>query len=100
MFGEEAASRLLQKWNSSFKDKVVREAKNLKGTSLLRRHLKSALNEGSDATDDPGTSSKSNKISRIEKDFIDYFPLKSVCMKMYYLMFNINNVLVSNTHVL
>ncbi|KAF7641097.1 hypothetical protein LDENG_00294160 [Lucifuga dentata] len=74
MFGEEAASRFLQKWNTSFKDKVIQEAKNLKETSLLKRHLTSALNEGSDTTDDPDTSSKSNKISRMQKDFIDYFP--------------------------
>lgn len=73
MFGEEAASRFLQKWSTTFKDKVILEAKNLKETSLLKRHLKSALNEGCDITDDPGTSSKSNKISRMEKDFIDLY---------------------------
>ncbi|XP_030578190.1 uncharacterized protein LOC115774866 [Archocentrus centrarchus] len=56
MFGEETASRFLRKWNTSFKDKVTQEAKNLKETSLLKRHLRSALNEGSDTTDDPGTS--------------------------------------------
>ncbi|KAI3369626.1 hypothetical protein L3Q82_025338, partial [Scortum barcoo] len=33
--------------------KVIQEAKNLKETSLLKRHLTSALNEGSDTTDDP-----------------------------------------------
>lgn len=75
MFGEEAATRFLQKWSTTFKDKVIQEAKNLRETSLLKQHLKSALNEGSNSTDDdPGISSKSNKISRMEKDFIDYFP--------------------------
>ncbi|XP_030594598.1 uncharacterized protein LOC115786549 [Archocentrus centrarchus] len=53
MFGEETASRFLRKWNTSFKDKITQEAKNLKETSLLKRHLRSALNEGSDTTDDP-----------------------------------------------
>lgn len=64
MFGEEAASRFLQKWNTGFKDKVIQEARNLRETPLLKRHLTSALNEGSDTTDDPGMSSKSNKIQK------------------------------------
>ncbi|XP_077054748.1 uncharacterized protein LOC143740866 isoform X2 [Siphateles boraxobius] len=53
MFGPEVASRFLEKWNTSFKEKVIQEARNLKETALLKQHLKAALNEESDTTDDP-----------------------------------------------
>ncbi|KAM3603953.1 uncharacterized protein V6R79_004503, partial [Siganus canaliculatus] len=62
MFGEEAASRFLQKWNTSFKEKVIQEAKNLKETSLLKRHLTSALKERPDTTDDPEWDSDMSSI--------------------------------------
>lgn len=55
MFGPETASRFLEKWNTSFKDKVAKEAKDLKETSLLKRLLKSALNEEPNAADEPGS---------------------------------------------
>jgi len=55
MFGPEVASRFLEKWNTSFKEKVIQEARDLKETALLKQHLKAALNEESDTTDDPGT---------------------------------------------
>ncbi|XP_039509572.1 uncharacterized protein LOC120464265, partial [Pimephales promelas] len=53
MFGPEVASRFLEKWNTSFKEKVIQEARDLKETALLKQHLKAALNEESDTTDDP-----------------------------------------------
>ncbi|CAI5644299.1 unnamed protein product [Oreochromis niloticus] len=53
MFGVETASRFLEKWNTSFKDKVAREARDLKETCLLKRLLKSALNEEMDDADEP-----------------------------------------------
>ncbi|XP_059397323.1 uncharacterized protein LOC132129682 [Carassius carassius] len=53
MFGAEVASRFLEKWNTSFKEKVIQEARNLKETALLKQHLKAVLKEGSDTTDDP-----------------------------------------------
>lgn len=55
MFGSEVASRFLEKWNTSFKEKVIQEARNLKETALLRQHLKAVLKEESDTTDDAGT---------------------------------------------
>ncbi|KAF3833165.1 hypothetical protein F7725_026830, partial [Dissostichus mawsoni] len=48
MFGAETASRFLERWNSGFKDKVLREARDLRETPLLKNQLKSALNEASD----------------------------------------------------
>ena len=56
MFGAETASRFLEKWNTSFKDKVIQEARTLRETSLLKKQLKSALNEESDTADEPGTT--------------------------------------------
>ncbi|KAF6728082.1 hypothetical protein FQA47_000577, partial [Oryzias melastigma] len=53
MFGAEAASRLLEKWNTSFKEKVIQEAQSLKGSTLLRKYLKAALNEESDTPEEP-----------------------------------------------
>ncbi|XP_041845943.1 uncharacterized protein LOC121642930 isoform X2 [Melanotaenia boesemani] len=53
MFGADVASRFLEKWNTSFKDKVIQEARALKETVLLKQQLKAALNERSDATDEP-----------------------------------------------
>nr|XP_001334318.4 uncharacterized protein LOC794378 [Danio rerio] len=53
LFGAEVASRFLEKWSTSFKEKVIQEARNLKETALLKRHLKAALKEDSDTTDDP-----------------------------------------------
>lgn len=55
MFGAEVASRFLEKWNTAFKDKVIQEARSLKETTLLKQHLKSAMGEGPDTADDPGT---------------------------------------------
>ncbi|XP_034093396.1 uncharacterized protein LOC117560583 [Gymnodraco acuticeps] len=43
MFGAETASRFLERWNSGFKDKVLREARDLRETPLLKNQLKSAL---------------------------------------------------------
>ncbi|KAL7834770.1 hypothetical protein SRHO_G00290170 [Serrasalmus rhombeus] len=53
MFGMETASKFLEIWNMSFKGKI-REAKVLIETPLLKKHLKSALNEESDTADEPG----------------------------------------------
>lgn len=45
MFGAEVTSRFLEKWNTSFKEKVIQEARNLKETALLKQHLKAVLND-------------------------------------------------------
>ncbi|XP_049455429.1 uncharacterized protein LOC125902838 [Epinephelus fuscoguttatus] len=37
MFGPETASRFLGKWDTGFKDKVIREARTLRETSLLKK---------------------------------------------------------------
>ncbi|KAL7834721.1 hypothetical protein SRHO_G00289680 [Serrasalmus rhombeus] len=37
MFGAETASRFLEKWNISFKDKIIQEARVLKETPLLKK---------------------------------------------------------------
>ncbi|XP_030283307.1 uncharacterized protein LOC115587554 [Sparus aurata] len=53
MFGAEIASRFLKKCTPCFKDNVIQEAKALRETSLLKKQLKSALNEESDTADEP-----------------------------------------------
>ncbi|XP_076833346.1 uncharacterized protein LOC143478262 [Brachyhypopomus gauderio] len=63
MFGPDTASRFLEKWNTSFKDKVAREARDLKETYLLKRLLKSALSEEMDVTDKPEWDPRPKKIS-------------------------------------
>nr|XP_024654248.1 uncharacterized protein LOC106676715 [Maylandia zebra] len=63
MFGVETASRFLEKWNTSFKDKVAREARDLKETCLLKRLLKSALNEEMDDADEPAGRKRPKKMS-------------------------------------
>ncbi len=47
MFGAEVSSRFLEKWNTSFKEKVIQEARNLKETDLLKQLLKAVLNDDS-----------------------------------------------------
>nr|XP_055043442.1 uncharacterized protein LOC129430313 isoform X2 [Misgurnus anguillicaudatus] len=42
LFGAETASKMLEKWDTSFKPKVIKEAKNLTQTSELCRLLKAA----------------------------------------------------------
>ncbi|XP_047677701.1 uncharacterized protein LOC125146058 [Tachysurus fulvidraco] len=42
LFGAETASKMLEKWDTSFKPKVIKEAKKLTQTSELCRLLKSA----------------------------------------------------------
>lgn len=80
MFGSEVSSRFLEKWNTSFKEKVIQEARNLKETALLRQHLKAVLKEGSDTTDDPGTVIVkivfffNDSTDFLVKVVIDYFP--------------------------
>ena len=61
MFGAETASRFLEKWNTSFKDNVIQEARALKETPLLKKLLTFALNEGSDTADQPGRDNKLSK---------------------------------------
>ena len=61
MFGAETASRFLEKWNTSFKDNVIQEARALKETPLLKKLLTSALNEGSDTASQVGVISCQNK---------------------------------------
>ncbi|XP_062845378.1 uncharacterized protein LOC134303857 [Trichomycterus rosablanca] len=50
MFGAETASRFLEKWNTSFKDKVIQEARTLRET-LGQRHGLSLCLAASSATD-------------------------------------------------
>ncbi|XP_041799636.1 uncharacterized protein LOC121611261 [Chelmon rostratus] len=52
MFGSETSSRFLEKWTTCFKDKIIREARSLRETPLLKKHLNSALNEESDTADE------------------------------------------------
>lgn len=42
MFGLETASRFLEKWNTSFKENVIKEAKTLNPSAFLLQLLKSA----------------------------------------------------------
>ncbi|XP_028668074.1 uncharacterized protein LOC114659647 [Erpetoichthys calabaricus] len=42
LFGEETASKFLQKWSVAFKDKVIREARTLPSTPFLQKLLNSA----------------------------------------------------------
>ncbi len=56
MFGSEISCRFLEKWTTCFKDKILQEARTLRETPLLKKHLNSALNEESDTADDePGS---------------------------------------------
>lgn len=48
IFGPEVASKLLEKWHTFYKIKVIREAENLTTTPVLQSLLKSARNQCSD----------------------------------------------------
>ncbi|XP_065127690.2 uncharacterized protein [Paramisgurnus dabryanus] len=48
LFGPEVASKLLEKWHTFYKIKVIREAENLTTTPVLQSLLKSARNQCSD----------------------------------------------------
>eukprot|EP00064_Thunnus_orientalis_P006351 superscaffoldBa00000657_g6368 len=47
-FGPEIATELLEKWHTSYKRKVIREAKSLTSTPMLQSLLKSARNHYND----------------------------------------------------
>ncbi|XP_029910306.1 uncharacterized protein LOC115361135 [Myripristis murdjan] len=49
LFGPETAAKLLEKWHTSFKGKVIREAESLTTTPVLQSLLKSAKNPNNDA---------------------------------------------------
>ncbi|XP_060733185.1 uncharacterized protein LOC132850565 [Tachysurus vachellii] len=55
LFGSETASRLLERWPTAFKAKVIRLAESLTPTPLLKRLLSSAKQnrQGSEAQDSP-----------------------------------------------
>ncbi|KAG9260186.1 hypothetical protein AMEX_G16206 [Astyanax mexicanus] len=54
LFGPETAARLLEKWPSSYKAKVIKEAEALTSTPFLQRLLKSARDQqGQLSSDDP-----------------------------------------------
>lgn len=57
LFGSETASRLLERWPTAFKSKVIKLAGTLTSTPLLKRLLSSAKQnkESSEAEDSPGT---------------------------------------------
>lgn len=55
MFGAETASMFLEKWNTRFKDNVIQGARALRETSLLKKQLKSVLNEESNTANEPGS---------------------------------------------
>lgn len=107
MFGAEVASRFLEKWNTSFKEKVIQEARNLKETALLKQHLKAVLKEGSDPTDDPGTVIVKivmfllESINLLVKVFIDYFPKTFISKSLlktqhgYFIKFSLLQKLIS-----
>ncbi|XP_076607095.1 uncharacterized protein LOC143333046 [Chaetodon auriga] len=48
LFGQETAAKLLEKWYTSFKGKVIREAESLTTTPVLQSLLKSAKNPNND----------------------------------------------------
>lgn len=48
LFGPETAAKLLEKWHTSFKGKVIREAESLTTTPVLQSLLKSAKNPNND----------------------------------------------------
>lgn len=50
LFGPETAAKLLEKWHTSFKGKVIREAESLTTTPVLQSLLKSAKNPNNDAS--------------------------------------------------
>ena len=52
MFGDETASKLLEKWDTAFKHKVIQEAKHLTESALLCRLLRAA----EDPSDNDDTS--------------------------------------------
>ncbi|KAJ8378191.1 hypothetical protein AAFF_G00245390 [Aldrovandia affinis] len=55
LFGTETASKFLKKWGSTFKERVIREAKTLPETPLLLNTLKDALKQGD--SEEPGWDS-------------------------------------------
>lgn len=57
LFGSETASRLLERWPTVFKSKIIKLAETLTSTPLLKRLLSSAKQnkESSEAEDFPGT---------------------------------------------
>ncbi len=48
MFGLETASTFLEKWNTSFKENVIKEAKTLNPSAFLLQLLKSAEKNNGD----------------------------------------------------
>ncbi|KAK1879141.1 Nestin [Dissostichus eleginoides] len=58
LFGSETPSKLLEKWPTSFKAKVIQQAEMLTSTPLLKRLLLSAKNQRGDepSLESPGTS--------------------------------------------
>ena len=56
LFGPEISARLLEKWHTSYKGKVIREAECLTSTPVLQSLLKSAKNQYSEESseDHPG----------------------------------------------
>lgn len=42
LFGPETASRMLEKWDTAFRPKVIKEAKQLTQSTELQRHLNAA----------------------------------------------------------
>lgn len=54
MFGEETASKLLEKWGTSLKQKVIKEAKNLTKTPTLDSLIQSAEENHDENEDLPG----------------------------------------------
>ncbi|XP_073323624.1 uncharacterized protein [Pagrus major] len=52
LFGPETAAKLLEKWHTAFKGKVIREAESLVTTPVLQSLLKSARNRHDEASED------------------------------------------------
>lgn len=48
LFGEETSSRLLEKWDTTFKPKIIEEAKHLTKSTELHRLLKAAETHAED----------------------------------------------------
>lgn len=64
LFGPETAAKLLEKWHTAYKGKVIREAESLTTTPVLQSLLKSARNQYNDESseDIPGIQLKANEM--------------------------------------
>lgn len=82
LFGSETASRLLERWPTVFKAKVIRLGETLTPTPLLKRLLSSAKQskESSEAQDSPGETSNDFAVK-------SYYTYSFLCRHLTKLLF-------------